>query len=276
MSNTFQEYLNNYDNFKKIIVFDFQLGYGGIGDLIKYFMYILDICIKYDIKLHYMRNNILIEHFLLLKHNKMYINIETCLLHDIIYIRDQKNIPIPNILDNKYYIVSPQLFYDTFSYNNISILVQEVFFFSEEVILNSSNLLKTCNINNNYISIHVRLGDKFIETDSSFKACPEDTRTYSEEKLYNFIDCNFNKNIILFSDNNNIKIKIKNKYNNINIIKTNIGHSSFKNTTYEQVLDTVTEFYILTNSEHIYITAYSGFSFVASKFNNIPFSSIPL
>jgi hypothetical protein len=63
---------------------------------------------------------------------------------------------------------------------------------------------------------------------------------------------------------------IKNKYNNINIIKTNIGHTSFQNTTYEQLLDTISEFYILTNSQDIYVTAYSGFSAVASKFNNKP------
>jgi hypothetical protein len=50
-----------------------------------------------------------------------------------------------------------------------------------------------------------------------------------------------------------------------------IGHTSFSNTTKKQVLDAVTEFYILTKSDMIYGITNSGFSLMASKFNNIPY-----
>jgi len=41
------------------------------------------------------------------------------------------------------------------------------------------------------------------------------------------------------------------------------------NTTMQQILDAISEFYLLTNSEHIYYASMSGFSIIASKFNNI-------
>jgi len=34
-------YLDNYDNFKNIVVYDFKLGHGGIGDYIKILKYIV-------------------------------------------------------------------------------------------------------------------------------------------------------------------------------------------------------------------------------------------
>jgi len=274
----FQEYINKYDNFKKNIVYDFKLGYGGIGDCIKYFMRLLDICIKHDIKLYYMKNNILLENFLVLKHDKMYINKET-FLNNTIYIKNMKN--IENILDDTYYIINPQVIIDNYVCNNyvwdndnIFVLIPEIFIFSEEVIINSNSLLKECNINDkNYISIHVRLGDKFMIINCSHKVCPEDTRDYSETALYNFIESNYNNNIILFSDNNDYKLKIKSKYSNIYILNVDIAHTSY-NITDKETLDTCSEFYILSNSNHIYATALSGFSHISPYFKNKPFSII--
>ena len=52
-------YLNNYDNYNKTIIYNFNVGGGGIGDCIKFFMYLLHLCIKYEIKIKYLINNIL-------------------------------------------------------------------------------------------------------------------------------------------------------------------------------------------------------------------------
>ena len=58
--------------------------------------------------------------------------------------------------------------------------------------------------------------------------------------------------ILFFCDNNNYKLKIKKKYKNIIITDAQIGHTSLSNTTNKQILDAVTEFYLLTNSQLIY------------------------
>lgn len=70
-------------------------------------------------------------------------------------------------------------------------------------------------------------------------------------------------------DNNNYKLKLKEKYSNIIITNCDIGHTSLTNTTAKQILDGITEFYILTNSKIIFAASYSGFSIMASKFNKI-------
>lgn len=103
-----------------------------------------------------------------------------------------------------------------------------------------------------YISIHLRLGDKFLETDKRFVQFKRDKRSYSEENIYNFIENNNDKNIIFFCDNYNYKSKIKKKYKKVIITGAEIGHTSLYNTTNKQVLDAVTEFYILSNSMLIY------------------------
>jgi hypothetical protein len=113
------------------------------------------------------------------------------------------------------------------------------------------------------------MGDKFLETDKKFLHNKSDTRHFSEKEMYNFIEDNIHKNILFFCDNNEKKIAIKNKYKNIIITNAKIGHTSLSNTTSAQILDAVTECYILSNSELIYSASYSGFSIFASKFNGI-------
>ena len=52
-----EEYIKNYELFDKKIVYNFNLGSGGIGDNIKFFMYILGLCMKDKKRLYYQKNN---------------------------------------------------------------------------------------------------------------------------------------------------------------------------------------------------------------------------
>ena len=243
------DYIYKFDSLKTIMVYDFQLGRGGIGDCIKFFMFVLESCIKNNTRLYYKKNNLEIDKYIKLKYDKM--NIE------------KDNI---NKLDNVV-IVIPSMYYKTFTCN-YSININDVFYFTDEVKLNCNQLFPVDILS--YISIHLRLGDKRLETDMSFVACPEDLRYFSEEKIKNAIEENYKKNIFFCCDNKEYKLKLKEKYNNIIITNCDVGHTSFCNTTNKQVLDGITEFYILTNSESIYASSCSGFSETASRFNNIP------
>ena len=258
-----EDYLNKYNSFTKIIVYDFKKGDGGIGDCIKFFMHTLNLCMKHNIKLYYLINNNLLEKYLHLKYDKMYINESNivdalmCNTHDVV-----------NIKDGVYNIVKPCIFYNIYNDDTITRQCQEVFKFADEVKINEYKL----NVNNvsNYISVHLRLGDKYLETDQSFVLVKHDARRFDEEKLFNFINDHCDKNIIFFCDNHTYKLKIKNKFNNVIILNCDIGHTSLSNTTDTQTLDAITEFYIMTKSEYIYSATNSGFAIMASKFNNIP------
>jgi hypothetical protein len=262
-----ENYLQNYDTFETKIVYDFSVGCGGIGDLTKFFMVLLNLCIKYNIKIHYLKHNLPIEKYIKLINSNLYISNEE-IINNTQTLTNLSD--IQNLKSNVYYLINPSCFYTSFTYDDIYFPLQTIFYFSDDVILNVSK-----NFNyNDYISIHLRLGDKYLETDKSFIQCPEDTRTYNEYKLYKFIENNYDKNIYFVCDNKGYKLKLKEKYNKLIITDYDIGHTSFYNTTDLQILNTVSEFYILTNSLKIYVASYSGFSIMASKFKNIILSDI--
>ena len=41
-----EEYIKEFESFKEAIIFDFNVGDGGIGDYIKFLMIVLTICMK--------------------------------------------------------------------------------------------------------------------------------------------------------------------------------------------------------------------------------------
>lgn len=259
-----EEYIKNFNNFEETFIYDFKSDEGGIGDFIKFFMLILDKCIKNNVKLYHKVNNIEIEKYIKFKYD--FFNITSSEISKL------KNVSIKT--PHHYYreiratpgiawVGSMQLV------SMSPILVNEVFFFDDAVKLNVKNIFP--DVPSNYISIHLRLGDKFLEIDQRYVPSKNDTRQYSEEKIYNFIENNNNENIIFFCDNNSYKLKIKEKYKNIFITNASIGHTALSNTTPKQILDAITEFYLLTKSQSIYAASRSGFSKLASKFNDIEY-----
>ena len=244
-----ENYIKNYELFDSTIVYNFQLGDGGIGDNIKFFMFVLESCMKNNKRLYYKKNNIEIENYIKLKYDIMYVNEDMIKQLDCVEV------------------VAPYMFHSSTNYN-YSIDINQVFYFADEVKINSKYLFPSDVTN--YISIHLRLGDKYLETDRAYILCKEDTRQFSDENIYNIIEENHNKNIFFCCDNNNYKLKLKEKYNNIIITNCDIGHTSLSNTTSKQILDGISEFYILTNSTMIFGASISGFSIIAAKFNNIP------
>lgn len=245
-----QNYINNLKNFKNSIVYEYKLGDGGLGDYLKFFMIILEKCIKNNIRFYCKINNLEIEKYIRLK-------------YIIFYIKRNKIKKLKN-----YTIRVPGDYYNENNFN-FNIALNEIFYFVDNIKINVKNILSP--LPKNYISVHLRMGDKFLETDQNFVVCKEDQRKYSEEAINKFIENNINKNIIFFCDNKNFKLKIKNKYKNVNITNAKIGHTALFNTSNKQVLDTITEFYILSNSQSIYAASASGFSLMASKFNKIPY-----
>jgi hypothetical protein len=104
-------------------------------------MFILELCMKNDIRLYYKKNNLEIEKYIKLIYDKMYI--------------DEDGI---TELDN-YEIVTTGMYYSTINYN-YSVLISDVFYFTDEVKSNYTHLFPS-DITN-YISIHLRLGDRYL------------------------------------------------------------------------------------------------------------------
>jgi len=163
--------------------------------------------------------------------------------------------------------------YNVYNYFLITIQMQDVFTFSEAIHVNYNRLFPN-NITS-YVSVHLRLGDKYLETDKSFVVVKNDERYYHEGSLFRFIEQNTHLTIVFFCDNNSYKNYLKYKYPNVIIINSNVGHTGLSNTTEEQIVDAITEFYIMSNSSHIYsASSFSGFSLMAAKFKNTPITNL--
>lgn len=262
------EYIKNFNNYSINVVYDFSLGSGGFADCIKYYLFLLNICIDKKYKLYYLVNNIKVEKYIGLKNDMMYITqdqikgkTKNTNYSELLKLGKNKSI------DLKYYKISSGQFYSPFRYNKINIKAEGVFYFSTEIIENSKNLLGS---HNNYVSLHLRLGDKFLETEKKYVLCKEDIRNYNLQNLHKFIEDNKHKNIIFFCDNQEFKLKLKEEFPFIIILDSEIGHTSFTNTSDKQVLDTLTEFYIMSNSSDIVSGSSSGFPILASYFKKIP------
>jgi len=248
-----EKYIKEFESFKEAIIFDFNVGDGGIGDYIKFLMIVLTICMKSNKRFYQKINNTELERYIRLKHSGFYIS------------KDQ----IPEIEHAS--VERPANHYHHDVYNG-DISPSEVFTFTDDVIKNAKHILPS--LPDKYVSLHLRMGDKFLETDKRFVKCPKDERIRASDKAIDMFISNINEPVIFFCDNHNKRLEIKERHNNIIITDSEIGHTSLKNTTQKQTLDAVTDFYILTNSSQIYIASRSGFSKLASLFNNVPIIGI--
>ena len=67
---------------------------------------------------------------------------------------------------------------------------------------------------------------------------------------------------------------LKSKYPFLKTTNLNIGHTNSNKINKEQFYNSIIEFYIMTESKHIYYASESGFPIIAGKFNNVPITKI--
>jgi len=255
------EYLKRYDSLDTIVVLEYDIRLGGIGDYLKFFIYLLQLCIQYNYQLHYQINHSAIEKLIRLKDERMYISSDKLVNARNLCHQDELS-----SLQKGIHLVRPYQLYHGFHNDFIHMKIEDVFYFSDEikrnVILDSPVL--------NYTSIHLRLGDKHLDTDSHFIICKEDSRVFDKHTLINYIEANKSHTLVFFCDNPVYKQKMKQTYPPLILTKGQVAHSSLTNTTYDQIVDAVTEFYIMTESTQIVAVSESGYSAMAAKFKGIP------
>jgi hypothetical protein len=266
----YQQYRERYDTLDTIVVYDFRREYGGIGDLVKFFMHALHLCMKNDIRLCYAANNLVIDKYLRLVDDRMYIRMDTPLFP----LREIKESDFANLSPGVYHLVTPFTFYYIFDYSYISVPIDRVFTFSDEVRENAERVLPD-SIGTSYISVHLRVGDKYLDTDPAFLACPDDVRSFSERVIYNHLVSKLRETRVVFvCDNQTFKNKVREWFPSILAPNTIIGHTSLENTTEQQILDAVTEFYTVVHGKEVHMASESGFPRVAAAFRGIPVVTI--
>lgn len=258
------EYLRSYKSYSKRVVYQFKLGYGGIGDCIKYFMYLLHLCIQQKCRLYYQVMNNPLEKYLRLTDPSMYIHEKDVGPSVPIHVNG------PLVVDDQVTTVcTPFHLYD--AYKEFKYPIHPIFTFSQDIWYRKKEIFPFAD---KYVSIHVRLGDKYLETDKQFVIVKNDERPFHEEALYRWIHTHRESPMVFFCDNQTFKMYIQEKFPYVRVTSASVGHTSLLNSTEQHVVDAVTEFYILTQSESIVANCNSGFSDMAAKFNRVPISYV--
>ena len=264
----FAKYLNKTDS-DKCVVYYFCRGWGGIGDYIKFMIGALHLCIQNNIYMYVHCTDIISEYIQLIP--------DIMITTEQFNLIQSKSVEISGNelgqLGNscaQYCIVKPGTFYDI----DKQILeycrqydLNCIFKFSDVITKNAEQFT----LNFPYIAFHLRLGDKHLETDMNFVACRYDSRSYDEVAIFNHIEEQHKsgKSILFLSDNKQYKDKVKIKYPFVQVTHFAVGHTSLSNTNIDDFINAVTEFYLLTKAQHIFICSLSGFSLIASCFGNI-------
>jgi hypothetical protein len=254
-----EEYLAVRETFSKKVIFMIPYFQGGIGDIIKFFLFLIELCIKKHIKIYFAVTTLKVNRWLRMKYPELYYNLITGNVLQNIYQLD-------TLHDNIDYIVQPHLLYSTFSYEQLYLKGSDVFVFAPEIIERSKIFpLET------YTSIHIRLGDKFLEIPMELNQCVTDVRMFNTDSV---VDCiQKNPGILVFCDNLAYKKSLKEKYH-IELTPFKIGHTCLPSTSDDIIMDTLTEFYILAKSQHIFISNDSGFPKMAANFYGISFTQL--
>ena len=246
-----EEYLAGWDTYKKGAVLTTIPGQGaGVGDYVKYFMYLLQFCMKVKYRIHYLTGRPE-EKYLKLVDDRMYITEEEM-------NRQHKN--------GMLMVQTPLVYYDTFCWSDIILNASDVFKFTDEVVQNKKTIL---NHEGDYICMHVRLGDKFLETSKDNVIVKHDTRSFDEKLVNDFIKNNQDKTIVMMSDNKAFREKIKGYHDNVKITTGKIGHTGLSGMLLStETLDAITELYILTKSKKVVVCTESGFPIISKFFDN--------
>jgi len=102
---------------------------------------------------------------------------------------------VANIEPDIIYIVEPYSMYGRVEYVDVPNYIDNLFYFSYDIL---NNISQIC-LPNDYISIHLRLGDAYLECDKKFVICNNDKREYNETALFRFIEDNSSKKYYSFA-----------------------------------------------------------------------------
>lgn len=273
---------------KTVLIHKHKYKCGGIGDFIRSALsfYALSQRFGYEFYIDLSDNTDLQQCFIIppIPSHVQYEHTETLHILDGIYSLEKINPILEQFKNNpKTYI----LYSNAIGYEppkNISYVSTHFFKNilkpSQIVIDNLNNLYLKNNLQlNNYVSVHIRCGDKNMQThveSSDNRLNINDDNNY---KHYHDIIQMFKKNnnitipIIIHSDSTTFKQKFVSQYDEYKILDIYIQHISenIGNNNINSYVSTISEFYMIANANKILLPdIYSGFSHIASLINNKP------
>lgn len=258
----------------------------GFGDFIRGCYFLLQFCDKYNLKYVISINHPLKKYLTYFDTNKNTNDINTCYFTETnaTYICNNNN-----QIDYQYIDIDTKLIqflnhqnqnhndmvniYFTNHPNYIDItelhkhVIREIFSPTECIIHQVNTMLDTLHLTKKAFKvIHIRILDSVFETDSGFNI---DLSKIQQLLIHN------NNNVLLVSNSNNMKKYLIKMFPTLKTNICQVGHMCNEQISDQMLVNTLTEFYIMSQSNYIYsFSMYkhgSGFSKWSAYTYNIPY-----
>jgi hypothetical protein len=254
-----EEYLLLRPTYTKKVIFMIPHFQGGIGDFIKYFLFLVQLCIQKQLNVYFGVTELNVNKWLKMRYPELYYKPRFPIFL-------QHVCQLDSLIADVDYIIRPYILYNTFTYEQLYLKGSDVFEFTPEIVERSKQFPIE-----KYTSLHIRLGDKFLEIPVEQNQCVTDVRTFNQESVVECIQQN--PGIMIFCDNLAYKTNLRENYN-VLVTPFKIGHTCLPSTSDDIIMDTLTEFYLLAKSQHIYSASDSGFPKMAAQFYGAPFTQL--
>lgn len=268
----------------RILVYHFGENMGGLADMIKFLFHTVTVSVKFQMTLKIDITHA-IKRFLTI--NPLYQWDQTLSLKTVREINEsdrnhhfsQITDPLIVIKPTDYYAynINYDLLCDNdfknMNPNNFTYDLKQYMSFTNEI----NDQLQLITPKNDYICIHVRLGDKYLEIAPHRGFIYWDDRNVQDDeaKIRKIIASSSPTStpIYLLADNNAYKIKFKQQFEKLNIFTNQIFNisGSYNSPDYDEgIKQAIVEFLFLTNAKQIHALTYSGFSLISSLIGQVP------
>lgn len=265
---------------------------GGIGDFIRGSLFLIQYCIINNLRFDIDYKNHPVSKYLYKKYDK----IEEEINYDEVSYYYPDNNPFNNknidsfIKEFTSYINSKinlndktfYLFSNNYPINKITNLersfIRDKFLPNTELSEFIDNRLQNLNLNEKKFNIiHIRLNDNVFKTDNiDIKLL--DSLKYRLHNIIKILNKN-NMKILLLSNSNILKLKLKIHFKNLIIYTNNIGHLAVTN-NYETIKNTLVDMFIISKAVNVVaLSDYghgTGFSKYICELYNVPYKCIAL
>jgi hypothetical protein len=262
---------------------------GGIGDFIRGSLFLIQYCIINNLKFDIDYKNHPISKYLYKKNDK----IEERINYDEVSYYYQDNSPINNVNINDFlteftnhinskcskiiYLFSNN--YPIYKITNLErSFIRDKFLPNAELSQYINNRLQNLNLNEKQFNIiHIRINDTIFKNDNIHNNLFKNIK-YKLNNIIQILNKN-NMKILLLSNSNILKLKLKMEFKHLIIYTNNIGHLALTNDD-ETIKDTLCDMFIISKAVNVVaLSDYghgTGFSKYVCELYNIPYKCILL
>lgn len=225
------------------VVCEFGLTQGGIGDFFKIFAFSLELAIASRARI-LVRNTSPLAAFLHPKHA---------------WMTDARGMRVVTTVNNAYWYNHAST--ETTQELCSALVLSDWFEMDASIVADARRLAPPTA----YTALHIRRGDKHLETNRANVACKDDERPFAASAIDAV--CAREPVLLVVGDHAGTLRDLKARFPHVVLTGLEIGHTSLKGTPAPAVRAALVEFVMLGNARSIVASSTSGFPYLASRWH---------